>query len=154
MFNCTTSASLSSLPPEVYWHLVRTFNLTLLPAPGDSREDRVQRNRAGMACIAALAPATIAEADLAAQFVIASEQWKHCLRLVHAPGTTPERAMKWRSQAAAMMRQSTSAMRQLLQMQAARRRGAEAVAPARNPPPPAAARAAAVPPDPAKPKPH
>ncbi len=112
------------LPADAYWHLVRTLRLTLPPPPGvnPGPEDLARRDRAAIARIAALAPANAAEADVAAQFVAASEQWKDCLRLAHQPDTTPEWAAKCRAQAAAMMRQANSALRLLLRMQQARRK--------------------------------
>ena len=110
------------LPAEAYYHLVRTLRVTLPPPLTDTGEALLQRDHAAVARIAALAPGNSAEADFAAQYVAASEQWKDCLRLVQAPGTTPEWAAKYRAQAASMMREANGAMRMLLQMQAARRK--------------------------------
>src|SRR5205823_9282503 len=90
---------------NAYYHLIRTLRLTLPPPPGDSAEDLLRRDHAAIARIAALAPANAAEADVAAQFVAASEQWKDCLRLAQAPETTPEWVAKCRAQAASMIRQ-------------------------------------------------
>ncbi len=109
------------LPADAYWHLVHTLRLTLPPPPGDNPEDLARRDRAAIARIAALCPANAAEADVAAQFVAASEQWKDCLRLAQGQETTAEWASKCRAQAAAMMRQANSALRLLLRMQAAGR---------------------------------
>ncbi len=67
-------------------------------------------------------PANAAEADIAAQFVAASEQWKDCLRLAQLPETSPEWAAKCRAQAIGMMRQGQSALRLLLRMQETRRK--------------------------------
>jgi hypothetical protein len=67
-------------------------------------------------------PDNAAEADLGAQFVAASEQWKDCLRLAQEPETTPAWAMKCRTQATSMMRQANSALRLLLRMQNTRRK--------------------------------
>ena len=110
------------LPAEAYYHLVRALRLTLPPPAGDSAEALLQRDHAAIARIAALAPGNSAEADFAAHFVAASEQWKDCLRLAQQPETTPEWAVKYRAQALAMMREAKGAMRLLLQMQAARRK--------------------------------
>lgn len=60
------------LPVDAYYHLVRTLRLTL-PPPGNSEQELLRRD---LARIAVLAPANAAEADVAAQFVAASEQWK------------------------------------------------------------------------------
>jgi len=110
------------LPADAYYHLVRTLRLTLPPPLSDSPDDLLRRDRAAIARIAALAPANGAEADLGAQFVAASEQWKDCLRLAQLPETTPEWAAKCRAQAVSMMRQANSALRLLLRMQEARQK--------------------------------
>src|SRR5260370_39454151 len=102
------------LPADAYYHLVRTLCLTLPPPPSDSPGALAQRNHAAITRIAALIPANPAEADLAALFVAASEQWKDCLRLAQLPETlpraptrgTPEMAPKCRAQAISMMRQA------------------------------------------------
>ncbi len=115
------------LPADAYWQLVRTLRLTLPPPPAKagvsgSAEDLARRDRAAIARVAALAPANAAEAELAAQIVAASEQWKDCLRLAQEPATTPEWALKCRAQAIGMMRQANNAMRLLLRMQQTRRK--------------------------------
>jgi hypothetical protein len=76
--------------------------------------------QAAIARIAALCPANAAEADIAAAYVAASEQWKECLRLAQQPEMSLLGAIKCRAQASSMMRQSQSALRLLLRMQAAR----------------------------------
>ncbi len=106
--------------PDTYWQLVHTLRLTLPRPLTDRPEDLLRRDHAAIARIAALVPANAAEADLAAQFVAASEQWKDCLRLAQAPETTPEWAAKCRAQAIGMMRQSNNALRLLLRLQQAR----------------------------------
>lgn len=107
---------------DAYHHLVHTLRLALPPPVTASPEDRRRRDHAAIACVAAFAPANAAEAELAAQFVAAEEQSKHCLRLAQLPETTPELAAKCRAQAAGMMRQTNSALRLLLRLQQARRR--------------------------------
>src|SRR5579875_4122730 len=100
MFDTGTPTDLAvQLPADAYWHLVHTLRPTLPPPAGDSPEDLVRRDHAAIARIAALAPASAAEAELAAQFVAASEQWKDCLRLAQDAATTPEWAAKCRAQA-------------------------------------------------------
>src|SRR5438552_9722481 len=94
------------LPANAYYHLVHTLRLTLPPPLTDSSEDLLRRDHAAIASIAALAPANSVEAGVAAQYVAASEQWKDCLRVVQLPETTREWAMKYRAQAASMMRQA------------------------------------------------
>ncbi len=109
-----------TLPADAYYHLVRALRLTLPPPPSNAPDALARRDRAAIAQIAALQPASTAEAELAGQFVAASEQWKDCLRLAQNPETPPDLAMKCRAQAASMMRQANSAMRVLLRLQAAR----------------------------------
>src|SRR5579875_1481839 len=108
------------LPADAYWHLIRTLRLALPPPPGDAAEDLLRRDHAAIARIAALAPANAVEADLAAQYVAASEQWKDCLRLAQDPDMDPKWAAKCRAQAFAMMRQANAALRLLLRLQARR----------------------------------
>jgi len=110
------------LPAHAYYQLIHTLRLALPPPPGvkPGPDELLRRDHAAIARIAALVPANAAEADLAAQFVAASEQWKDCLRLAQAPETTPEWAAKCRAQAASMMRQANSALRLLLRLQEAR----------------------------------
>jgi hypothetical protein len=108
------------LPANAFYHLVRTLRLTLPPT--DRPEDLSVRDQSAIARIAALAPASAAEADLAALFVAASEQWKDCLRLAEDPSRLPEIARKCRAQAASMMRQSLAALRLLQRAQAIRQK--------------------------------
>ena len=123
MFDAAAPTPLAyQLPAEAYYHLVRTLRLALPPPPGDSPEDLRRRDHAAIAAIAGLAPGNAAEAKLAAQFVVASEQWADCLRLAQLPETTPEWAAKCRAQALSMMRQANSALRLLLRSQAERRK--------------------------------
>ncbi len=108
------------LPADVYYQLIHSLCLTL-PAPlTDSPEDLARRNHSAIARIAALCPANAAEADVAAQHVAASEQWKDSLRLAQEADTTSYWAQKCRAQANSMMRQANSALRLLLRMQTAR----------------------------------
>ena len=110
------------LPADAYYQLVHTLRLALPPPLTDTPDDLRRRDHAAIARIAALCPANAAEADLAAHFVAASEQWKNCLRLAQERGAAPEWAAKCRAQALRMMRQSTSALRLLLHLQAARQK--------------------------------
>ncbi len=110
------------LPANVYHYLIRTLCLTLPPPPTDSPEDLACRNDFAIARIAALSPANAAEADQAALYVAASEQWKECLRIAHEPDTSPNGAMKCRAQVNSMMRQAQGALRMLFRMQATRQK--------------------------------
>src|SRR5487761_258402 len=105
------------LPADAYYQLIRMLRLTLPPPPTDSPDDLARRDHAAIARIAALAPANAAEADVAAQFVAASEQWKDCLKLARERAREPNVAAKCRAQALSMMRQANSALRLLLRMQ-------------------------------------
>ncbi len=108
------------LPAEVYYQLIHSLCPTLPPPLTDSPEDLARRNHSAIARIAALCPANAAEADTAALYVAASEQWKKLLRLAEEADTTSYWAQKCRAQANSMMRQANSALRLLLRMQAAR----------------------------------
>ena len=108
------------LPADAYYQLIRMLRLTLPPPPTDSPDDLARRDHAAIARIAALAPTNAAEAELAAQFVAASEQWKDCLRLAQVRAREPNVAAKCRAQALGMMRQANSALRLLLRMQEVR----------------------------------
>ncbi len=110
------------LPASTYYQLIHTLCLTLPRRLTDSPEDLARRNHSAIARIAALCPANAAEADVAALYVAASEQWKDCLRLAQEADTTSYWAQKCRSQANSMMRQAQGALRLLLRMQAARQK--------------------------------
>src|SRR5256885_1162821 len=84
------------LPADAYYHLVRVLRPALPPPRGDSAEELLRRDHAAIARIAALAPGNSAEADIAAQYVAASEQWKDCLRLAQRREITAEWAAKCR----------------------------------------------------------
>ena len=108
------------LPADTYWQLVHTLRLALPPPLSDAPEDRLRRDHAAIARVAALAPANAAEADLAAQSVAASEHSKACLHLAQLPDTTADQAAKCRAQAIALMRLAQGALRLLLRLQQAR----------------------------------
>jgi hypothetical protein len=108
------------LPADAYYHLVRTLCLALPPPLTDNPDDLARRNHAAITRIAALAPANAAEADLAAMYVAASEQWKECLRLAQLPETPLATVLKRRAEAGSMMREARSALQLLLRLQEAR----------------------------------
>lgn len=136
---------MASIPPDhlaarltadAYHHLIRTLCLALPPPLTGNPEDFARRDHAAIARIAALAPGNAAEADLAAQFVVASEEWMDYLRLAQLPATPPEIARKRRAQAISMMREGERAIRLLLRLQEARwEREANNAASDRAPPP-------------------
>ncbi len=110
------------LPAAVYYQLIHSLCLTLPPPVTDSPEDLARRNGFAIARIAELHPTTALEADQAALYVAATEQWKDCLRLAQRPDTSADRAAKCRAQANSMMRQAQGALRLLLRLQAKRQR--------------------------------
>src|SRR5277367_3070994 len=112
----------AQLPPGTYYELVHTLCLTLPPPLTDCPEDLARRDHSAIARIAALCPANAAEADIAALYVAASEQWKQCLHFARQSDPTSYWAQKCRAQANSMMRQSQSALRLLLRMQAAQQK--------------------------------
>src|SRR5271163_2842320 len=110
------------LPADTYYYLIHSLCLTLPSPPTHSPEDLARRNDSAIARIAALCPANAAEADIAALYVAASEQWKECLRLAQQPEMSLLGTMKCRAQANSMMRQAQGALRLLLRMQATRQK--------------------------------
>ena len=108
------------LPADAMYHLNYTLSLTLPPLPDDTPETLARRNNAIIARISGLRPTDAPQAEYAAQFVSASENWKHCQRLSHLyEATDPRLAAQCRNQAAAMMRQAERAERALQRLQAA-----------------------------------
>jgi hypothetical protein len=110
------------LPPGVYYQLVHTF-CDALPAPlSDSPEHLALRNEAAISHVAALEPANIAEAELAALHVIALQQVKSAVRLAEDPATPLPKVVQCRAHALGYMRQAHGALRALERMQARRQR--------------------------------
>ncbi len=108
------------LPADAMYHMVRTLSIGLPPLPDDTPETRTLRDHAIIARISALRPTDTPQAEYAAQFVAASEYWKHCQRLSQLyEATDPRVAAQCRNQAAAMMRQAERAERALQRLQAA-----------------------------------
>jgi hypothetical protein len=66
-------------------------------------------------------PENPVEAELAGQFVAASEQWKECLRVAKEPGASREWGAACRGQALGLMRQANGTLRLLQRIQEARR---------------------------------
>ncbi len=118
--NPTTLAG--QLMADVYHDLIHTLRRALPSPLTDSPEDLARRDRAVIAKIAALCPANAAEAEQAALYVAASEQWKECLRFAQQPERSFHGALKYRALANSMMRQAQSALRLLLRIQTARQK--------------------------------
>ncbi len=83
------------LMADVYHDLIHKLRRALPSPLTDSPEDLARRDRAAIAKIAALHPANAAEADIAALYVGASEQWKECLRLAQQPERSFHGALKY-----------------------------------------------------------
>src|SRR5579872_1362705 len=94
------------LAADAYRHLIRSVCLALPPPPGGTPDDFACRDRAAVARIGSLAPASAAEANLAAEFFVASEQGVYCVRLAQLPETAPDMAQKYRAEARSMMREA------------------------------------------------
>ena len=92
-----------------------------LPAPvGAAAGDRVRRDRAAMAAVGALAPATAAEGRLAAQFVMGVAWAADCLREAAERWRETDTAHRWRAQALGFAREARSALGLLLRLRGLR----------------------------------
>ena len=108
------------LPRDMFHYVIRTCCASL-PAPvPDTPEDRVRRDNAAMARIAAMLPANADEASIAAQCVAADAEALECLRRAREYAGNTTRALKFSAQAASMMRQSRASRALLLRVQAQR----------------------------------
>ena len=112
----------AQLPAGAYHYLMHTLRKTLPDLLTNSPEDIVRRDQSAMARVAALCPANIAEAEVAASHVAHAEHAKACLRDAKTPEISLLGVMKCRAQAASMSRQADSSLRMLLRMQAARQK--------------------------------
>jgi len=122
MTQCT-QPDLSDLRSRGAFQYLRHILASALPPPmDDTPEAREQHTVAAAVQVAALCPATVAEAMLAAQYVAASVHALDCLRLARAHEAIPLLAAKCRAQSLSMMRQSQSALRALQALQADRRK--------------------------------
>ncbi len=119
----STQPDLSDLRSRGTFQYLRHILASALPPPAtDTPEAREQHMVAAAVQVAALAPASVAEALLAAQYVAASLYALDCLRLARAHEANPVLAEKCRAQSLGMMRQSQSALRALQALQADRRK--------------------------------
>ena len=110
------------LPADVYYCLVHILRDVLPTPPNSSPEHLARRDNALVGRIAALRPANPIEAEIAADYIIATEHSRDCLRTALAPETSPQWALKCRAQSSAMMRQAYGALGRLERMQAERRK--------------------------------
>ena len=116
-------AASMDLPAQAYRHLMHTL-ITLLPPPvEDTPQARLTRNHAAMARIAAMAPISADEAELAAQCIASRAQAEDLLRLIRLHGNDINLVIRLNAQYAAMIRASLSAHNRLLREQQQRRKG-------------------------------
>jgi hypothetical protein len=107
---------------DSFHHASQTLCAALpTPAP-DTPEDRVRRDNAAVAQVAALLPANADEIGIATQYIAAQAEALECLRLARLPGTEPAQAAQCIARANGMMRQAISARRLLLQVQTLRQK--------------------------------
>jgi hypothetical protein len=112
----------AQLPVGAYYYLVHTLRGTLPRLLKDTPENRARRDEDAMARVAALCPANIAEAEVAALHVANAEHAKACLLDAQRPDIELLLVLKCRAQAASMSRLTDNLMRTLLRMQAARQK--------------------------------
>jgi len=110
------------LPADVYYCLVHTLRGILPTPPNSSPEHITRRDNALIGRIAALRPANPIEAEIAADYIAATEHSRDCLRIALAPETSAQWALKCRAQSNTMMRQAHGALGRLERMQAERRK--------------------------------
>jgi hypothetical protein len=110
------------LPLDVYYLVIHTLCGSLPPPPTSAPEDRVRRDNAAIAQVAALLPADADEANLAATYVAANAQAMESLRLAREYPGDPNVILKCTAQAASMMRQARGTRSLLLRVQAERRK--------------------------------
>src|SRR5512140_1762056 len=126
----TPQADLALQLPRDMFHQVIHTCCGSLPAPvTNAPEDRVRRDNAAMARIAAMLPANADEANIAALCVVADAQALECLRRTREYASDEPLVLKYTAQAANMMRQSRASRSLLMRVQAQReKREADAAA--------------------------
>ncbi len=118
-----TQPDFSDLRSRGTFQYLRHILASALPPPADDTPEAHEQHMVAAAVqVAALCPATVAEALLAAQYVAASVHALDCLRLARAYEAQPRLAEKCRAQSLSMMRQSQSALRALQALQVERRK--------------------------------
>lgn len=100
----------------------RILRTTLPPSLTHTPEARAHRDRAALAEVAALAPANLMEAGLAAQYVALMAHAGDCLRQAVQYAADPKIAGKLRAQAVSMERAAQGCRAMLLKVQAVRRK--------------------------------
>lgn len=110
------------LPADAYYCLVHTLHGILPTPPNTSPQHLARRDNALIARLATLRPANPIEAEVAADYIVAAEHSRECLRIALAPETSPQWAMKCRAQSDAMRRAAYGALARLERMQKERRK--------------------------------
>jgi hypothetical protein len=110
----------TTLSHDLHYQIIHELRLALPPPITDSPEDRVRRDNALIARVAALLPANADEVILAAQYIAASAHALDCLRLARQSPNDVAQVLKCTAQSAGMMRQARGARAQLLRLQVAR----------------------------------
>ena len=110
------------LPADVYYHLVYTLRRILPKPPTTNPKHLTRRDNALIGRLAALNPANPIEAELAADYIAATEHAHECMRLALDSATPLQLAVKCRAQANSMMRQADGKLNRLERMQAQRRK--------------------------------
>jgi hypothetical protein len=100
--------------------LAHHLDVAASPAAADSPDVTALRDRAAIEHLAALQPADAEQANLATQYIAASSQALHCLRLAHQHAANPVWFQKLTALAASMMRQARQWRAALLYAQQSR----------------------------------
>jgi hypothetical protein len=120
----TAPDPIQQLPKDLYYLVIHALRDALPPPVTDSPEDRIRRDNAIIAQVAALLPTNADEVMLAAQCIAANAQALDCLRLARLHRDDVAHVLKCTAQCASMMRQSRSALTHLHRLQAARKQPA------------------------------
>jgi hypothetical protein len=110
------------VPADVYYCLVYKLRDILPTPPNPSPQYLARRDNALVGRLAALRLATPIEAEIAADYILATEHADDCLRTALLPETRAEWVVKNRAQANATKRQAYAALTRLERMQAERRK--------------------------------
>ena len=111
----------AQLPRDAFYQTVHTLRATMPPIR-DTPEDRVRRDNAAIARVAALLPANADEADLAARYVAAGVHAMQCMWLAVKYRGSAELVAKCSAQASSMMRQERATRALLMRVQAERQK--------------------------------
>lgn len=110
------------LPRSTYWQLVHDLQTSLPPPADDTPEALAHRDRAAIADVASMLPASAEEARIAVRSIAADAQATECLRQARKYPDDLAVLLKCNAQAASMMRVANAARALLARLQAARRK--------------------------------